>query len=266
MTPPAGYTLNRPFWGMAPPITAVADAQYPLGTGIDDSYLSTAGTGGGRLFDVPGAPNPYFMNSLLGKIFNHITPRSNVFAIYCTVGFFGINNAATQPPQLNAEIGLATNTNIRHHLFAIVDRTSLSLFTNDQSPQNLPRLGGTVTPITDATTSPPQSPLPASPVSLGLTVQVNVVPGLTGTTNPPSPATPIPWSIQRYMTIVVDTGVNQESVVVQEIIGNSIKANFLRPHKPGAPINIPGNPGPQPFFDPAAAGFAGVVPYWAIID
>ena len=84
--------------------------------------------------------HPYMQNELLTKIYSRLTTRSNVFAVFVTVGFFQVTtNPATgaivtvdgqpfSPPQLGAEIGRNEGRQIRHRMFAIVDRSQLTQF------------------------------------------------------------------------------------------------------------------------------------------
>jgi hypothetical protein len=74
-----------------------------------------------RLFEVPGTSNPAYANSLLAKMQNNTTTRSNVFAVWLTVGYFSVDSLG----KLGPEVGLADarSTYKRHRMFAIVDRT-----------------------------------------------------------------------------------------------------------------------------------------------
>jgi hypothetical protein len=179
-----------------------------------------------------------------------VTTRSNVFAVWMTVGFFAVRDATTYPPKLGAEIGLAQNQNIRHKVFFIVDRTNLTI------GQNLAQ-------ITSAVTLDPTKPVPPVPP-----LQPVSVSALQGTTTPNAPSVPITWQIQVGSTLVVDTGVNQETVVVTSVdtTNTKITANFVRSHPANTPITIPGNPGPQPLFDPRNPQYSAVVPFYAILQ
>ena len=132
---------DSPFWGYGCGTYPAGDTQYPSQVpapaffGINNTFLKayTPGSAGNtpRLLEVPasGAASmttpPWNKFQLLNKIFNNITTRSNVFAVYVTVGFFEVIDDTVRPMKLGAEIGRSENRNIRHRMFAIVDRTSL---------------------------------------------------------------------------------------------------------------------------------------------
>jgi hypothetical protein len=262
--PLPGWTTNHPFLSLATPFTptppaATADQQFPATTTWIDETLFRASTTGAtpRMFDVPN-PNAagtnlqhaYLQRQLLSKIYNNLTTRSNVFAVWITVGFFQVTNDGVLPPTLGAEIGAAQNQNIQHRAFAIVDRTNLTI---GPKATNLPTLTQAI---------PTSPPTPNVPPFLKQTVTLSAT---SGTTNPSAPSVPIQWQIQVGSTLVVDTGPNQETVVVTSVSGNQITADFVRFHPANTPVTIPGNPGPQPLFDARDPGYAPVIPYFAIL-
>jgi hypothetical protein len=126
------------------------DVQNPNGVSIENTLLRSDPTDANpvdtlrrRMFDVPAAdqgttpptvpsPNPYLRKQLLTKIYNNLTTRSNVFAVWLTAGFFEVIDDTVLPVKLGAEIGRAENRQIRRRMFAIVDR---SVLTNNPGPQ-----------------------------------------------------------------------------------------------------------------------------------
>jgi hypothetical protein len=119
---------DRPFLSLAAGYST-PDSQYPdRGRGINDTLLRSADAAGGsdtpRLFEVAG-PHPYLRDQLLTKLFNNLTTRSNVFAVWVTVGFFEVTDETARPVKLGPEIGQAEGLAIRHRMFAIVDRSTL---------------------------------------------------------------------------------------------------------------------------------------------
>src|SRR5262249_4849230 len=69
-----------------------------------------------------GQPHPYLRQSLLNKIYQHISYRSNVFAVWVTVGFFEVDDLG----RLGKEIGRNEGRHVRHRMFSIVDRSALA--------------------------------------------------------------------------------------------------------------------------------------------
>ena len=123
---------DRPFLGLASGTTPAGDRQYPVGVNVDNTLVrSFDGTTARRLFEPALAPagdpnsHPALRYQLLTKVFNHLTTRSNVFAVWVTVGFFAVTDDSTRPDKLGAELGRAEGRHIRHRMFAIVDRSVL---------------------------------------------------------------------------------------------------------------------------------------------
>jgi hypothetical protein len=127
-TPDGAPGVNdRPFLSLATGYSP-KDSQYPdHERGINDTLLRSANAGGAetpRLFEVAGS-HPYLQDQLLTKLFNNVTTRSNVFAVWVTVGFFEVTDDAARPVKLGPEIVGAEGRPARHRMFAIVDRSTL---------------------------------------------------------------------------------------------------------------------------------------------
>jgi hypothetical protein len=122
---PTGPPYVRPFTGFGTGFDA-RSYQWPDGIGINNTLLSTSKPGNPdpglpRLFEVPNQDHPYRKFELLTKIANNVTVRSNVFAVWCTAGFFQVD----EDGRLGPEIGRAVGRHKRHRFFAIVDRSVL---------------------------------------------------------------------------------------------------------------------------------------------
>jgi hypothetical protein len=273
---------DRPYWSLAAGAYPSTDVQFPPPvttypwSGVErtllraDQDVSSGNPRKNRLLQVPyndaaqnlNTRSPYIRYELLNKLFNNCTTRSNVFAVWVTVGFFQVVDDTTQPVKLGAELGRSDNRNVRHRMFAIVDRSNVAL------PSILTTL---------------QAPI--NPGGRPHTVPVGE---LSRTITLPSP-TPSPswsWSIDPGTTLQVGQAGNEEQVVVLATDSTAnpptITAVFHRSHSAGAPLTlagatvplqiksaglevpIPGNPGPQPHFD--LQSNSAVVPYYSVIE
>jgi hypothetical protein len=129
---------DRPFRSFATGFTPYDDTQAP-DNGLADTLFRSSGSSDRQpILAVPGMSHPYQTYELLTKIFNHVTVRSNVFAVWVTVGFFEVTDDTTRPVKLGAEVGRAENRHIRHRMFAIVDRSHLTANPGPQ-PEFSPR-------------------------------------------------------------------------------------------------------------------------------
>jgi hypothetical protein len=246
---------DRPFLGMAPGQSAPGDPQYPQPIGIENTlFASTTGAGNAtdqRMFGV-NDPNltyaqthPYQQNALLTKIFSNVTTRSNVFAVYITVGFFEVNDDTARPVRLGAELNRSENRHVRHRLFALVDRTNLSAYSTTSQG------------VAFAATPPTPGQTPPAPQQV--TVTLGAVSGV-------DPRTGRQWQIQPGSVLVFDPNDpngNEETVTVTAVGAGTITANFTKSHPAGGVISR-GNPGPWQRYD-ARQDYL-VVPYFSVID
>ena len=200
-------------------------------------------------------PHPYLWDELLRRIGDHVTTRSNVFAVWLTVGFFEVvgDGVGGGPPRLGQEIGRSENRQKRHRMFAIVDRTRVTVAHDPATRQGVPGRPGQRPFFIDALSSVAGSGAPE-------TVRVAVLNGKYED---------VDWSIEVGQQLVVGTGVNQEIVtVLSKPNASSFTATFTKPHVVGFAISngLLGNPGPQPRFDVRHPDYQSVVRYFSIVQ
>jgi hypothetical protein len=225
---------------------------------LDDTLFRSVG--GRPLFAVGATTNhPYLQSSLLQKIYNNVTTTSNVFGVWCTVGYFEVVDESVKPARLGAEIGRSENRHIRHRFFAMVDRSAMQLFNTTVTGAAVPAgvnktmtYTANVTTITGATSAwiATQSYVSANAVTAGgvtyFCIQAN--------TNKPPAANAAFWQplLQPGMLLEIDAGANAEVVAVKTVPGgtNTFTADFTKPHTAGVLISCRGNPGPQSNYNP----------------
>jgi hypothetical protein len=273
-------TNNQPFmsfatWGpddpMAPPTP-----EFPTRRGFAGTFVA------GDFQNASGGTHPYVREEMLTKVVNHMTTRSNVFAVYLTVGFFEVIDDTTRPVRLGAEIRARNGLPIRHKMFAIVDRTQLGLDPADTLNTNAGVTQGGI-----------ESNLPGQPAKAQffVTSEDAVTAESFGTTNPSS--YPLRLNIvggmaqtMRYdgqnITLPAQFRLYADVGTQQEVLeGCSINAagqlevplpGFRKTHAAGFSLSYlrPGNPGPQPAFDISNTSnnsrYNQVVPYHVIIQ
>jgi len=241
-TNPGGYLSGLVIGGQAPTATSVP--YWPFGvapaTGTDAISSVARGitsTQNSNLMNTNtvfagGTPptNPYQLYELYNKMLNNTTTRSNVFAVWLTVGFFQVDANNLLMGEINAAQGRA----IRHRMFAIVDRTQLTAF---------------------STTANITAAIPATGPNF---ITATVFPPGTQVTNA---NTGRPVTLQAGMTVVVEPGgANEETVV----LGANLSATFYKSHNGTVKVIGRGNPGPWTTYD--IRQDPSVVPYYAIIE
>ena len=215
------------------------DPQYTNGSGISQTlFRPVNATTPSQALVEPSSfagptKHPYQRYELLNKIFNNTTSRSNVFAVWLTVGFFEVNSDGS----LGAEIGKSEGKSIRHRMFAIVDRSGLAV----------PRQAGTL----------------ASGITASATAQtvsmVNLLNSSAGSTSG--------INVNSQVIIGSPGSANVEIVTVAGVSASQIRAVFTQTHAAGEAVSImPGNWGPQPGFDVTQPVNSQIVPYYNIIE
>jgi hypothetical protein len=273
---PTYPSYNRPLLplstGLSPGVPS--DNQNPNVRGINDTLLQQSANPLLRLFEPPAplgggneaTTHPYQRYELLTKIFNNVTTRSNVFAVWITVGFFDWN-PATQ--QLGAEIGRSEGRHVRHRLFSIVDRSNVLAFSRTT---NNPITAG-VPPTQNGTLAYPLVPLMQHLQTTALNDANNsqVIRNRTG----------MNWVIRsrnpalvQPLVLVYQPGnaANAETVVAtpQKVTGAGgaveyeLQAAFRNSHPVGVTVQCNGHPGPFKRYDPRQD--TSVVLHYSIID
>jgi hypothetical protein len=255
-----GYYPNVPFKpysvGVYDPATNPSQ-QYPKGLGLGSTLFRTDSTN--KLIFGTGQAHPYQNFELLGKIMNNVTTRSNVFAVWLTVGYFEVTDDTVRPVKLGKEIGKDENRKIRRRMFAIVDRTHLFF----------PEQAGTLA-----------LPVAANAGAQQFFVTPNVL------TNSAVPGTlNLTLNIRKGLQLIVDKGLPTQEIISVTSVSSEMppvaSAVFTQNHAAGAPLNVIvptnatsvtgmstttyfGNPGPQPAFDYRSNAW--IVPYASIIQ
>lgn len=208
------------------------------------------------------------MCELMHKIYNNVTIRSNVFAVWLTVGFFEVISPPGAPIQFGQEIGRADGRNIRRRMFAVIDRSTMKA----------------AIPGTLATNMTPIAADPMNPQTVPLNIVTGTSPLRGRTFIPPPQGVTSTWEIRTGSRVrIADTIIgppniaNSETITVVSVNPNAtpptLTAIFTLSHLPGKSFSfntgfdgqvIPGNPGPQPNYDHRKNG--DVVLHYSIIQ
>ena len=226
--------------------------------GIENTLFQLGGT---SLFEQnpPTQTHPYLKRELLRKIYGSVTTRSNVFAVWATVGFFEVDDSVS-PARIGAEIGASENRQVRHRMFSIVDRTQMQMWpTASRTVANTSSVLST-TAIAFPVTTPPSFSVSAAvalqkddgtPLLIGGPASFTRVDSASGNT----------WTLQKDAILVYEPNTDNEETVVVDSAGN---ATFYRSHNAGVAVVVRGNPGPLKRYDPRQD--KDVVPYFGLID
>jgi hypothetical protein len=188
-----------------------------------------------------------------------------VFAVWITIGFFDYNNG-----QIGAEIGRSEGRNVRHRLFAVVDRSNTLAFSttvtptppataiNPVQPQQGPQAGSNafgLQPVQLTTTGPVAGDPNAA------TVVTNSATGMNWAISAQGAAGSAAQFLVQPLVLVYDpgavdptTGASLEETVVATPVqvtgGYQLQAAFTKSHALGATVLCFGHPGAPLRYDP----------------
>jgi hypothetical protein len=260
---------------------AQGTAQYPpstpQGQGQEQGAEAIA-----QAFNVTAAQHPYLANEVFTKIANHLTTRSNVFAVYLTVGMFEVMDDTVRPPRLGAEVRTRSGAKVRHRMFAVVDRTNLAM---DPTRQDIDvsarrRWQANKHPVfwTAQEGIPDQRATGPAPVT------VTIAGGLPANMkyDPSYSLSSVNIAATQDSFLWVGFGRNQELARVTNVTptatGTMVSLQFVDPaaltpvaskgHPGGVTLCnvLPGNPGPQDDFRLDKVEYKYVVPFYHIIQ
>ncbi|MFZ9794431.1 MAG: hypothetical protein ACO3F3_19055, partial [Gemmataceae bacterium] len=230
---------DKPFWGFGVGGSSGGDDLSAGARGLDNSILRLINGSPNGVLDLPDddtntPPNKrtsYQKKELLQKIANNITTRSNIFAVWLTTGFFEVTDDSVMPPKLGAEVGIADGTNIRHRMFALIDRTEMVSFTTNLTDTNLQDVSG------------------GAPVPL---VPANIAAGMTvaGWNRTGTMVNGNSWTFKENMVLTFEPNTSNEETVIlrKNATSGLLEAKFVKNHSYACSIVNRGNPGPWPFY------------------
>ncbi len=218
-----------------------------------------------RLFEDVNFVHPYRRLEPLSKLFNNVTTRSNVFAVWVTVGFFEVLDDTVRPVKLGPEIGRADNQHKRFRMFAIIDRTQAGA---------IPRQ---MTTLRAAISAPPTG-TPGSWQPIPLAATNGTAPNPPANTNIGMPIHGgFTWQITDGMSVVLSPGTANEETVLLRKNGPNFEAYCTKGHAANSSVAFVGtpvtgyeqnyvyaHPGPQPQF--TARQYPSTVLYFTLID
>jgi hypothetical protein len=260
---------DHPILGFANP--GPDDPNNPPPTGTFPTKPGIGGTALAGDFNNSAEPNRrYLYDEMLTKIANHMTTRSNTFAVYLTVGFFEVLDDTVRPVKMGAEIRTRNGLPIRHKMFAVVDRTQLA--TEDPRVAGAALSAGVTQGGKDSANNQKvqffvTSEDGVAPEEVGAGKSLSIVGGMSNTMVYDGLPVTIP---SATFTMYADTGTQQETLLGCSInvTGQLVVPQFRKSHAPGFTLSylLPGNPGPQGPIIYSASQYSQVIPYTVIIQ
>lgn len=101
------------------PLPGVQSTLFRSNLGSNFPFLDSGEAATSQVFN-DARRSPYFKEVTRNRLANLVTTRSNVYAIWITVGYFEFD---PRTQQLGQELGVDTGKVIRNRMFAIVDRS-----------------------------------------------------------------------------------------------------------------------------------------------
>jgi hypothetical protein len=244
-----------PFGGMTTPVS--------FGSALtNDTILRTPVNAMGVPTSLPyltvlSGTHPYQQAEAARKILNNVTTVSHNFAVWVTVGYFEVESETPASTggyhvTLGKEYYREAPGDTRKRFFAVVDRSNLALDPATNSHPTARPFFTTVEPIAPAVS------VPVGSTTLGIATAG------AGTVYSDGYAV----TITAGQRLVIGVGANREIVTVTAVGAEAAGITTLtvsattQPHYAGECVSnvIPGNPGPQPSFDPNQDMYKPVVP------
>jgi hypothetical protein len=129
--PPSGGDTpgpgDRPLLSLTAGPALVSTSPLYFDGGLKDTLFRSDTPDGNPILVDPTKRHPVQQYELLNKIFSQVTTRSNVFAVWVTVGYFEVTDENARPVKLGGELGRAEGRHVRHRMFAVVDRSVLQI-------------------------------------------------------------------------------------------------------------------------------------------
>jgi hypothetical protein len=224
-----------------------------------------------HLLEPPKALHPYQSAEAFRKIFPNVTTVSHNFAVWVTIGYFEVEADIPIDPniapgivfhRLGREYFREVPGDTRHQFFAIVDRSMIAI-----DPASFRSGGGSLQHAQQRpffTTLQANAPVGSN--TIAIYAPAGYAPAGAGWSEghavPITTGQPLVIGIGRAMEIVTVKAVGAPQADGTVVVRLEGPLSFT--HHVGDCVSnvVPGNPGPQPNFDPRLPQYQSVVPFW----